>query len=67
MIDKFFVTSVSQNLQQYTIREQAQAAKAKELSKAMGYPGPKSLIDMINQGAIINCPVSAKDIARANS
>jgi hypothetical protein len=33
----------------------------------MGYPGPKSLIDMINQGAIINCPVSAKDIARANS
>ena len=31
----------------------------------MGYSSPQSLIDMINQGAIVNCP--AKDVARANN
>ena len=60
-------TSVSRNIQQYSVREQADAIKAKDLSKYMGYPSPQSLIDMINQGAIVNCPVTAKDVARANN
>jgi hypothetical protein len=28
---------------------------------------PASLIDMINQGVIINCPFSSKNVADANS
>jgi hypothetical protein len=61
------VTSVSQNIQEYSVREQTNAKRAKDLSKYMGYPSPQSLIDMINQGAIVNCPVTAKDVARANN
>ena len=58
---------ISSNIFAYSVREQADAIKVKDLSKYMGYPSPQSLIDMINQGAIVNCPVTAKDVARANN
>jgi hypothetical protein len=63
---KALVSTVSSNLQEYSVREQTDAKKAKDLSKVLGYPSPQSIIDMINNGAIINCPVTAKDVARAN-
>jgi len=52
-------------LQKYTVREQEEAKLAKELSHRLAYPSPKSLVDAVNSGAIINVPVAAKAVVRA--
>jgi hypothetical protein len=54
---------VAHNLQQFTTRERQDA---KELSKLLDHPSPRSLIEMINNGSIVNYPVTAKDVARAH-
>ena len=59
------VTVLSENKSKFSQRQVAEASKAKDLSRALGYPSPSSLIDMINAGSIINCPVSARNIADA--
>ena len=41
------------------------AEKAKALVRALGYPSQRTLIEMINAGSIINCPVTARDVTRA--
>lgn len=61
----YSISTVSEQQKLFSQREQADADKAKDLSRAMGYPSPQSLIDMLNAGSIINCPVSSKDVARA--
>ena len=61
------VTTVKENLKLFSQREIAEADKAKSLSRALGYPGPATLIDMLNSGAIINSPVTAMDVARAKT
>ena len=63
--ESVLLNTVSQNLQQFTNRERQDAEAAKELSKLLGHPNPRSLIEMINNGSIVNCPVTAKDVARA--
>jgi len=64
--EDIFINTVFHNKQMFSIREQRDAEKAKELSKTLGYPSPRSLMDMLNNGSIINCPITSKDIARAN-
>jgi hypothetical protein len=49
----------------YTSKQIEAAEKANDLVCALGYPSPQSLIAMINSGSIINCPVTAHDVARA--
>jgi len=53
--------TVARNRQQFTNPTPA----AKELSKRLDHPSPRSLIDMINNGSLVNCSVTAKDVARA--
>jgi hypothetical protein len=64
--ENIFISSVAENLLPFTHREQQDAIKAKALAKVLGYPSPRSMIDMINNGTIINCPVTSKDISRAH-
>ena len=59
------VNTVKSNLQLFSTRERQDAEKARELVSKLGYPSPSSVIDMINNGTIIECPVTAKDVARA--
>ena len=61
--ESVLLNTMSQNLQQFTNRERQDAEAAKELSKLLGHPNPRSLIEMINNGSIVNCPVTAKDVA----
>ena len=58
--------TVSENLQEFSVREQADAAKARDLFHRLAYPGAQSVTDMLNLGSIINCPVTSKDVARAH-
>jgi hypothetical protein len=59
------ITSVGDNKRLYTARDIELADRARTLSKNMGYPSPAALINMINKGSIVNCPVTAKDVQRA--
>lgn len=59
--------ALATNADTFTSKQIAAAEKAKELSRALGYPSPQSLVDLINAGGIINCPVTAHDVARAKA
>ena len=59
------VNSVAHNKLKYTTREVKDADTARDLSSRLGYPSVTSLVQLINAGSIINCPVTARDIARA--
>jgi hypothetical protein len=59
------VVTTTYNKAKYTTREVEMARQARELTQLLGYPSSKDLITLIKSGSIINCPVSAHDIARA--
>ena len=61
-----FVASVDNNKLKYSARQIQDADRARALSARLGYPSVAALIQMINSGSIINCPVTAQDIARAH-
>ena len=66
MLNKhIFVNSVVQNERLFTKREIQQAKLAKDLVRKLGYPSIHDVIKMINQGIIINCPVTVQDIQRS--
>jgi hypothetical protein len=54
--EKVMVATVSSNKQQFSQREVNDADKAKQLAKNPGYPSPRTLIEMINAGSIIDWP-----------
>jgi hypothetical protein len=60
-----FAVTVEAQERQYTSREVKSAKEARRLIRALGYPSPRSVIDMINNGTLTECPVTAKDVARA--
>ena len=59
------LVTVAQNERLYTQREIKKAKLARDVVRSLGYPSHSNLIQMINSGSIINCPVSAKDVQRA--
>ena len=59
------VITTTENEAKYTKREVEMARQAKELSQLLSYPSSKDLITLINNGSILNCPISAHDVARA--
>ena len=61
------IASISENKLPFSQRQIADATGVRELSKSLGYPSPASLIDMINQGVIVNCPFSSKNVADADT
>jgi len=59
------VTTVQNNILKYTKSEVNDAEKARELIRKLGYPSIPVAIRMISSGAILNCPITVKDIIRA--
>jgi hypothetical protein len=49
----------------FTVREIAEAKDVKILAQKLGYPSPATMIDMINSGSIVDCPVSSAAIRNA--
>jgi hypothetical protein len=59
------VQTVKQNELLYTPRQVADAKKARELMRRLGYISSKDEALMLNTGSILNCPVSSSDVYRA--
>jgi hypothetical protein len=56
------VVTATDNEANYTKREVEMARQARELTKLLAYLSSK---DLIKSGSIINCPISAHNVARA--
>lgn len=56
--------TVAENKQAFTQRQQKEAERAIEVVRRLASPSPQAVIDIINNGAIINLPVTASDIHR---
>jgi hypothetical protein len=59
------VTTVSDNESLFTKRQVEDAKKARKLMQELGYPSSKDLIELVETGGILNCPITAHDIRRA--
>jgi len=66
-VEHAFLETVSSNLQNYSKRDVANAQKARDLMKKLGYPSVQSLVKLIKAGGILNCPVTIHDLYRAHS
>ena len=64
--DQTVVTTVADNIRQYTKREVAQAKTAHELMARLGYVSSQATIDMLNAG-VSHCVVTKQDIRDANT
>ena len=64
--DHTFVTTVADNMRQYTKREVEQAKIARELMARLGYPSSQATIDMLDAG-VTNCPVTKQDVRNADA
>jgi len=59
------VATVSRIKENYTAREIAQADAARDLQRKLGIPSDEVLTELINSGGLMNCSVTARDVARA--
>jgi hypothetical protein len=59
------VATVEENTMSYSKREVDDAKKAREFIRKMGYPSTRQAIDLVQSGAVLNCPITAHDILRA--
>lgn len=59
------LVTVAENEGRYSLREVKAAKQAKELIRRLCYPSLDSIQKMINNNAIMNCPVTSQDIERA--
>lgn len=57
---------VSQREMEFTASEIAAARQARDLNKTLGYPSPHAAAEIVLSGTLINCPLTANDIAPAN-
>ena len=51
--------------QQFTKAQVRRAEMAIQMLRKLADPSPESLCKMLNSGAILNCPITAKDVRRA--
>ena len=58
--------TAAENLQQFTVRQAKQIKRIPRIMEAAGFPSEASLIDLINAGGLLNCPVTSQDVARAH-
>lgn len=59
------IQTVKDNASMYTKRELESAKAAYKLMEDMGYISAHDLIKLIQSGGLLNCPVTAHDVARA--
>ena len=60
-----YATTVAELESEFTIREVEAAKGVRELMKRLGYPTPRDMVELLVSGSIVNCPYTAKDVARA--
>ena len=60
------MTTVADNMRQYTKREVEQAKTARELMARLGYPSSQATIDMLDAG-VTNCAVTKQDVRNADA
>jgi hypothetical protein len=64
--DHAFVTTVADNMRQYTKREVAQAKTARQLMARLGYASSQATIDM-NDAGMSHCDVTKQDVRNADA
>jgi hypothetical protein len=60
------VATVEENKLAYSKREYRDAELAKKLIRNLGFPSARQVIDMIQSGSILECPITVHDVVRAN-
>ena len=60
-----FYDTVEGRKQQFTKAQVRRAELAVQMLRKLADPSPESLCKMLNSGAILNCPITAKDVRRA--
>jgi len=63
--DTVHVTTVENEINKYTVREYSDAKKACDLQNIIGRPSTQDPIKYIENNMIPNCPMTRKDILRA--
>jgi hypothetical protein len=56
------ITSNMYVYQAHSAGDSARAGRARELMRRLGYPSDASLIDLLNNGGIVECNVTAEDV-----
>lgn len=64
--DQTFVTTVADNMRQYTKREVDQAKVARELMARLGYASTQATLSMLDAG-VSNCAVTKQDVRNADA
>ena len=64
VIDYCFVTTVANNMKRYHRREVDKAKKAGDVYATIGKPSRQQFYDILNNGWLINCPVTVEDARR---
>lgn len=59
------VNTVSDNIKAYSKRQVKQAVEARKLQRRLGFVSRKTLIEMLNNGALLNCELTSSDVERA--
>ena len=59
------VTTVTDRMKKYTVRQVKQAELAREYQRKLGYASPGQLIKLIGQGKLVNSNITAQDVVRS--
>ena len=59
------VQTVQENEEGYSQRQIQDAKKARDLYANIGYPSARDFKNIISNNLILNCPVTASDVVRA--
>ena len=65
-VEAVLVTTVADNIAKYTSRQVADAEKAKDLIRRLGYPSTQALIRLMKTGGLLDCEVTIHDVYRAH-
>ena len=58
------VETVAGNAIKFTLAERERAAEARDLIRKLGFRSPQMAKDMLNNGGILNCPLTGADVDR---
>ena len=65
--DVAYVSTVTDNEKLFSRRDIAQARRARDLEERMGFTPVQKVRMMLNAGAVIECPVTSRDVTVAES
>ena len=59
------VTTVTDKMKKYSLRQVKQAELAREYQRKLGYVSPGQVIKLIGQGKLVNSDITAQDVVRS--